>query len=264
MVTLHVSALSFSYAKGFSLKNLNFSIDGGQLCAVLGPNACGKTTLIKCLAGIFKINKGSVIFEQFNLATFGQTETAKFLSYVPQNHESSFSYTVLEMVLMGRTPYVRFFSAPKENDIEQSLCALSTLSIEHLKDELFTEISGGQQKLVLIARALAQETPIMLLDEPTAHLDFRNKLLVLNGIRRLVKDKELIVLMSLHDPNEVLLVADKIIIMKNGEIVSKGSPENVLTPQLIKEIYGIPVETGTSSKTKMFVPCMDSLKGDLP
>jgi iron complex transport system ATP-binding protein len=184
------------------------------------------------------------------------------LAYVPQIHEASFPYTVMDMVLMGRNPYIGYFSMPKSEDVDKSLVALTTLKMEYIKDDVFTEISSGQQKMVLIARALAQETPIILLDEPTAHLDFRNKLLVLKNIKNLVKAKDVSVLLSLHDPNEVSLIADHTIIMNNGEIVSQGKTDDVLTSKIIKEIYGIDAELLGAGERKVFVPSMDSIESD--
>ena len=263
MVTFQVDALRFSYIHGFSLRNISFSVDSGQLCALLGPNGCGKTTLIKCLAGAYKIAGGSVQFGDADLSVLKQHEVAKLLSYVPQSHDASFSYRVIEMVVMGRNPHVNFFSTPSGKDLAKSVGALEALNISHLRDELYPEISSGQQKLVLIARALAQEAPIMLLDEPTAHLDFKNKLLVLRSIKKLVAHNGLTVLMSLHDPNEVALVADQTIIMNNGEIITQGPTKNVLTPECIKEIYGVNVDVWGSGERKMFVPTLGSLGEDV-
>ncbi|MCW4017466.1 MAG: ABC transporter ATP-binding protein [Candidatus Bathyarchaeota archaeon] len=262
MVTLQVQDLNFSYENGFSLKDISFSADAGQLCAFFGPNACGKTTLIKCLCDIFKMRSGSILFNDVDLTKLKSTGVSKILSYVPQIHEASFSYSVMEMVLMGRNPYVNHFSTPRKSDLNKSENALATLNLQHLRNESFTEISGGQQKLVLIARALAQETPIMLLDEPTAHLDFKNKLLVLKGIKKLVKEQGLIVLMSLHDPNEVLLVADQVIMMNNGKIISQGTTEQILTVENIKAIYDVDAEIWRSGTKKVFVPSMNLETGD--
>jgi iron complex transport system ATP-binding protein len=168
----------------------------------------------------------------------------------------------MDMVLMGRNPYIGYFSMPNSEDVDKSLIALTTLKMEYIKDHVFTEISSGQQKMVLIARALAQETPIILLDEPTAHLDFRNKLFVLKNIKNLVKAKNVSVLLSLHDPNEVSLIADHTIIMNNGEIVSQGKTEEVLTSKIIKEIYGVDAELLDVGERKVFVPSMDSIQSD--
>jgi iron complex transport system ATP-binding protein len=203
---------------------------------------------------------GTISFDDRVADELTERELSRMLAYVPQSHEASFPYTVMDMVLMGRNPYIGYFSIPKNEDLNKSLVALTTLKMEHIKDKAFTEISSGQQKLVLIARALAQETPLILLDEPTAHLDFKNKLLVLKNIKNLVKTKGVSVLLSLHDPNEVTLIADHTIIMNNGEIVSQGKTEDVLTSKIIKEIYGIDTELLDVAKRKVFVPSMDSIE----
>jgi iron complex transport system ATP-binding protein len=258
MVTFQVQGLCFSYDTGFSLNDISFSLNAGQLCAVFGPNASGKSTLIKCLAGIYRARCGNISFGGVNLANSKPAAVSKILSYVPQVHEASFTYSVMEMVLMGRNPYVNRFSTPSKDDFNKSLNALEKLNLHQLRNSLFAEISGGQQKMVLIARALAQETPVMLLDEPTAHLDFKNKLLVLKNIKKLVQDRQLIALMSLHDPNEVSLIADQVIIMNDGKAVLQGEPEKTLTPETIKEIYGVDVEVLASGNRKMFAPSLDS------
>ncbi len=208
------------------------------------------------------MQSGAIFFNNVDLATLKSTGVSKILSYVPQIHEASFSYSVMEMVLMGRNPYVNHFSTPRKEDLNKSLDALAKLNLQHLRNASFTEISGGQQKMVLIARALAQDTPVMLLDEPTAHLDFKNKLLVLKSIKKLVREHGLIVLMSLHDPNEVLLVADQVIMMNDGKIVSQGTPDQVLTVDAIKAIYGVDAEIWGSGTQKVFVPSMNFETGD--
>jgi iron complex transport system ATP-binding protein len=262
MVKLSISKLNFSYGSSFSLKDISFSINKGQICAILGPNASGKTTLIKCITGVLSKGSGAISFDDRDSDGLTERELSRMLAYVPQIHEASFPYTVMDMVLMGRNPYIGYFSMPKSEDLDKSLIALATLKMEYIKDHVFTEISSGQQKMVLIARALAQETPIILLDEPTAHLDFRNKLFVLKNIKNLVKAKEVSVLLSLHDPNEVSLIADHTIIMNNGEIVSQGKTEEVLTSKIIKEIYGIDAELLDVGERKVFVPSMDSIQSD--
>jgi iron complex transport system ATP-binding protein len=186
-------------------------------------------------------------------------ELAKLIAYVPQLHLASFPYKVIDMVLMGRNPHVTYFSTPKKRDLELSRKALSILGLENIQNRIYTELSGGQQKLVLMARALAQETPLMLLDEPPAHLDLRNSLLILNNIKKLAKEKSIVVLMALHDPNEALLVADKVVMMKDGEIIAEGIPKNVLTPEIIKKIYDIRVEIVSSSNRRIVVSSLDSL-----
>ncbi|MCW4033917.1 MAG: ABC transporter ATP-binding protein [Candidatus Bathyarchaeota archaeon] len=262
MVKLSVNKLNFSYENGFSLKDISFSVGKGQLCAVLGPNASGKTTLIKCIANVLQISSGAIRFDEKDMSLLKQNEISKTMAYVPQVHEASFPYSVTDMVLMGRNPYIGYFSMPKSEDLQKSVDALAALKIEQIKNKAYTQISSGQQKLVLIARALAQETPIILLDEPTAHLDFRNKLLVLKNIKNLVKTKQVTVLMSLHDPNEVSLVADQTLIMNGGEIVSNGRTGDVLTVDVIKEIYGVDVGLADSGERKVFVPSMDLIKED--
>jgi iron complex transport system ATP-binding protein len=259
MVKLTVTDASFSYDSDFSLRNISFKMDSGEICCLLGSNASGKTTLIKLIAQLVGPGSGEVAFNGIDLLTLRPNELAKLIAYVPQIHLAAFPYKVIDMILMGRNPYVGHFSAPKKEDLEKCIAVLSTLGLENLQNRLYTEISGGQQKLVLIARALAQETPFILLDEPTAHLDIRNSLLILNKIKQLVREKKMVVLMALHDPNEALLVANKVVMLKDGRIIAEGIPKNVLTPEIIKEVYDVRVEIISASNRRIIVSSLDSL-----
>ncbi|MDD4280942.1 MAG: ABC transporter ATP-binding protein [Candidatus Methanofastidiosa archaeon] len=254
MVTLDVKGASYTYGGEFSLNDITFSIKEGTICALLGPNASGKTTLIKYLSGMFGYTATTVMIDGTDIATLTAKQAAQKISYVPQVHEASFPYLVLDMVVMGRNPYLHYFSLPTHKDYLQSSAALATLGISDIGDASYTELSGGQQKLVLIARALAQEAPVMLLDEPTAHLDFRNKLHILKTIRTLVKKKGLIALLSLHDPNEAFMVADEVLMMTQGDVKMKGPADTVLTKEAIRMLYGIDVNIRTDGQSRFVVP----------
>jgi iron complex transport system ATP-binding protein len=160
---------------------------------------------------------------------------------VPQEHAPPFPYTVFEVVLMGRASRVGTLATPSRKDMDRTDEALGEAGIETLRDKPYTRLSGGEKQLALIARALAQDAPVMLLDEPVSHLDFRHQLLILRKIRRLVYDKNLVVLMTLHDPNLAIQFSDRVVLMASGSVVLAGSPETVITEESLKHVYGIDV-----------------------
>jgi len=213
----------------------------GEITTVLGPNGCGKTTLFKCIGGLWKPRQGEVTFDGVDMLTRSHVERARVLATVPQEHVPPFPYTVFEVVLMGRASRIGTLSTPSGEDRHRTDEALGEAGIESLRDKAYTRLSGGEKQLVLISRALAQDAPVMLLDEPVSHLDFRHQLLILRKIRRLVRDKDLVALMTLHDPNLAIQFSDRVVLMASGAVVLAGSPETVITEESLKHVYGIDV-----------------------
>jgi iron complex transport system ATP-binding protein len=223
------------------LKGISFSAEKGFITTILGPNGSGKTTLFKCISGIWENYKGEVKVNGISIDKLSYRRRARLFSVVPQDHEPAFPYSVFDVVLMGRASYVGIFSSPGKKDYEKAETALELVGIRHLKDLPYTKISGGERQLVLIARAIAQEAPVMLLDEPTSHLDFKNQINVLKKIKEIASLKGLTVVMTLHDPNLASLFSDKIVVINSGNKIAEGSPKEVLTEELIKRVYGIDV-----------------------
>lgn len=238
---LEVRDLYFAHSspRKVVLHGVSFTVNRGIVTAILGPNGSGKTTLFKCLTGIWNTYSGRVTADGKDVSNLSITEKAKIFAIVPQDHVPPFPYTVLEVVLMGRAPYVSPFSLPSSRDYEIAEKTLRTLGITSLKDRPYTGISGGERQLVLVARALAQEAPCLLLDEPTAHLDFRHQVLVLTTLRRLVVERNLLALVTLHDPNLALLFADHVVLMDKGKVITQGLPEEVITEENISAIYRV-------------------------
>lgn len=236
---LSVENLYYSYGEVEVLKNVSFQVGKGQLCALFGPNGTGKTTLFKCITKLLDSKRrGDILIGKKNIEKMNINEVAKLVTYVPQEHKPSFPYMVKEVVLMGRTPHMGGFFGPSVRDIDATVKAMEMAGITHLADRLYTNLSGGQRQLVLIARAFAQDTDVLLLDEPTSNLDFKNQVVLWNTIRdNTVKGKT--TLICTHDPNHVFWFCDKVIVLgKEGSVIAEGSPAEVLNKDMLKEIYG--------------------------
>jgi len=229
------------------LRGISLEARGGEITTVLGPNGCGKTTLFKCIGGIWRPQKGTVTLSGEDMLGLSHTERARLLATVPQEHEAAFPYSVFDMVLMGRASRIGALSTPSRQDHRRADEALSEAGIGDLRNKTYTKLSGGEKQLVFIARALAQDAAVLLLDEPVSHLDFRHQILILRKIRDLTREKNLVTLMTLHDPNLSMLFSDRVILMNGGIVVEGGNPEAVITEDNLKEVYGIDVRIMTSN-----------------
>lgn len=241
---LEVKNLSFRHKgqKKEILKEITFKANSGEITTILGPNGAGKSTLFKCITGVWKNYEGEVFVKGSQVDHLSFEKRAKFFSVVPQDHEPLFPYSVFEVVLMGRASYVGLFSSPSKRDYQKAEETLELVGLYHLKDYPYTKISGGERQLTLIARALAQEAPVIILDEPTSHLDFKNQFLILSKIKQVVKEKGLTAVITLHDPNLASLFSDKIIVIKRGQILHNGNPQEVITEEVLREVYEIGVK----------------------
>jgi len=220
---------------------ITFDVRPGEVLCILGPNGCGKTTLLRCLSGALKLAKDTVWLDGTDISTLNVVELAKKIGFLFQEHTSSFPFSVLEVVRMGRAPYLGLFGSPSPADTGLALAALEKVGMLHLKNKPYTQISGGERQLVLLARTLAQEPEVILLDEPTSHLDFRNQALSLEMIRRLSKNG-ISMIMATHNPKHALLIPDKVALMKSGKFIAVGNSSEVITEDSLREIYGIQVK----------------------
>lgn len=216
----------------------------GELTCLLGPNGCGKTTLLNCLTSYYSDYEGTITLGDNNLRSISIKDRAKQISYVPQMTKESFPYTVYDIILMGRTPFTHSFMSPGKKDQVIVDEIIEYLNIEHLKHRPFTQLSGGEAQLVKIGRGLAQQAKIHVMDEPTAALDLGNELQLLNTIMDLVEHKNNAVVMATHYPNQPLFLENnginvKACLMKNGEIIYEGKPSKVINEQTLKHIYGV-------------------------
>jgi len=253
---LDIQRLSFRHPGAGTdiLKGIDFRMHEGRMTTLLGPNGSGKTTLFKCISGLWQPREGAILFGGKNMTTLSSEQRAGIIAIVPQEHEPPFSYSISDVVLMGRAANVSMFSSPSKQDVLKSDEAMETVGIFHLKDRPYTKISGGERQLVLIARALAQETPILILDEPTSHLDFRNQILILTKVREIARRRGLTVLMTLHDPNLAMLFSNDVVMINEGTVMSCGLPGEVITADNLKRMYGINVAVISHNGTKIICP----------
>lgn len=233
--------------------NLDVSLATGEVLALLGPNGGGKTTLLKTLLGLLPPKAGDVRIGERPLSGMQAAEQARVIAYVPQVHTPSFAFPVEAVVLMGRTAHGNLFSRPSAHDIAVAQGALERFGIAHLSDRPYTEISGGERQLVLLARALAQEPQFVVLDEPTASLDFGNQGKVLAEMRALAASGHG-VLFTTHDPNHALRAADRAYLLRDGERVSEGAVDEVLTRAQLEDLYRAPVEEVAGAGNRAFLP----------
>ena len=239
-MTLAAHALDFGYPGRLVGTGLDLVLGEGEVLAVLGPNGSGKTTLFRTLLGLLEAHGGSIAVGGRALASLGRAEIASAVAYVPQASGSYFDFSVLEMVTMGRTAHLGAFAQPGERDRALAARALERLGIAPLADRSIAEVSGGERQLALIARALVTEAKAIVLDEPTANLDFGNQARVLAEIGRLREDG-IAVLLCTHDPDHALQVADRALLLREGKVLAQGPTETVLTGENLSTLYGIPV-----------------------
>jgi iron complex transport system ATP-binding protein len=233
---LKVNNIHFNYGTTRILDDLSFNVEEGQLCGLFGPNGCGKTTLFKCCMNFLKYHMGSVVMDGVDIKECSIEDMAKIVAYVPQEHKPPFPYLVKEVVLMGRTPHLGGFFGISREDKEKAWDALELLDISHLADQPYNQLSGGQRQMVLIARAIAQETRIIFLDEPTSALDFSNQMRIWDLMRK-VKDQGITILACSHDPNHVSWFCDKVVVMNRSGILCQGPPHDVITESVLNDVY---------------------------
>ncbi|MEM1586181.1 MAG: ABC transporter ATP-binding protein [Candidatus Bathyarchaeia archaeon] len=234
------------------LRGIFLEVPDGKVTALLGPNGSGKSTLFKVLLKVLSPYEGEIYMNDEDLRCIDVDALSKIIAWVPQEEDSLFPYTVLEYVLLGRTPHLGFFNMPSKKDTEVVHDVLMQLGLSNTAHRKVTALSGGEKKLVSIARALAQESDTLILDEPTAHLDIGNKVKVLNVIRRLAESGRTVIF-STHDPNEAFLVADNVAIINGGEVISRGPPDTAITEELLERVYGVRIFMQRVNDKQVFV-----------
>lgn len=246
---LDIRSLSAAYGEIIALDRVSLSINRGEILGLIGPNGAGKSTLIRVLSGILKAKSGEVLLNNLNITSYTPSQRARVLAVVPQARQLGGAFSVEQAVLLGRTAYLGFLGKPSKLDLEKTYWAMEQTDVIHLSRRTLAEISGGEQQRVLLARALAQDTPVLLLDEPTSHLDLRYQVNLLTLLKSLVKKQNLTVLMAMHDLNQVSGTADRVALLVDGCLHSTGTPEDVLTPENIKETYQTQVEIFNHPRT---------------
>ncbi|TPM28290.1 ABC transporter ATP-binding protein [Mesorhizobium sp. B2-3-4] len=239
---LSATDLGFSYA-GRAMpvfSGTGLDVAAGEVVCVLGPNGVGKSTLLRCLAGLAAPSAGTVRLEGQPIASLSRAAIARLLALVPQSYETVFAFSVRTVVEMGRAPHLGLLDAPGEEAARMTRDALATLGIAHLIDAAYSEISGGERQLVQIARVLVQAPKLMILDEPTAHLDFANQARFLALVRRLAASG-LAVIFTTHAPDHALALADRTLVMSPGHPPELGATGEILTEAVLSRAYGVPI-----------------------
>lgn len=239
---LEARHLSYAYVPGKPvLQDVSLTLEAGETLYVLGRNGGGKTTLLSCLAGLRHPDAGQVLLDGKDIRSYAPGERARLVGLIPQMHTPAFAYTVREMVLMGRAPHLGWLGSPSRADCAIADEALEQVGLSELRDRPYTEVSGGERQLVLIARGLAQQCSILLMDEPTAHLDLSNQQRVLEIITQLSGQGPAFVISS-HAPNDALAYANRVMLLNRGRVTAYGTPQETLTEPLLSTVYGIRTE----------------------
>lgn len=239
-MTLTVKDLTYRYAKTAApvLQGISFSAESGDFLSVLGANGAGKSTLFRCLLGGLTDYTGAIELDGRDVRTLSRRETAEHIAYIPQIHRPTFGYSVLDTTLMGLTRQLSPFRSPTPEMEKHAMDALEQMGVAQLAERNFATLSGGEQQLVLIARALCQQSDILVMDEPTSSLDYGNQLRVLERVR-LLAQQGYTVLLSTHDPQHALRFSQKVLALSGGQVAADGCTADVLTPELIRRLYGV-------------------------
>jgi iron complex transport system ATP-binding protein len=259
---LTVRQAEFHYdATGTSgFRDINFSLQDGEVLTILGPNGCGKTTLMKCINRLTELQGGNILVDNQDIRILPRNQIAKSIGYVPQMHQPAFPFSVLDTVLVGRAPHLGLLESPGAKDMKIAEQSLETMGIYHLKDKSYTQISGGERQMVIFARVLAQQPSLLLMDEPTAHLDFGNQIRLLHEVKKLA-DTGLPIIMTSHFPDHVFMVSNMVAIMKEGAFLECGQPDDIITENNMQQVYGIPVSihyVDGPVKRKICIPVTDN------
>jgi iron complex transport system ATP-binding protein len=254
-VTLQARALGYGYPGRAVGRGLELALGAGEVLCVLGPNGGGKTTLFRTLLGLLPAQEGELLLDGQALAHMPRPQIAQRMGYVPQGHVAQFAFTVREAVLMGRTAHVGLFAAPGAADREAAARAIAALGIEPLAERVLTELSGGERQLAMIARALAQGARLLVLDEPTASLDFGNQVRVLREIRSLAAQGYAVVFAT-HDPGQAFLAASRVLLLAHGGAYRQGAPQEVITPENLRAVYGVEVRVAEVDGARVCLPAL--------
>lgn len=257
MTTLKVENIHFQYGMRPILQDISFSAQEGEDVYILGPNGVGKSTLFRCIMGHLKPTKGEVMLMDRPASHYSPRELAQKVAYISQNCHPTFNYSVLQLVLMGRTPYLSPFASPSAEDEYLANEMLEKMGIAGLKDAGIYEISGGERQLAMIARALLQQAKILIMDEPTASLDYGNQIRIQQQMKALTKEG-LLVIQSSHQPEHALYFADKIVALNKGHVIAYGTAKETITEALLWALYGLKVEL----KESRLYPKLEDNKAD--
>jgi len=243
MSIIRAQNVSFRYGKTdpLVLRDVSFTAPAGKITGIIGPNGSGKTTLLRMVSGYLKPQSGVVLLDDVNVASLRAREISRKMALVAQRVEVDYDFSAFEIVLSGRNPYISRFSGESPEDREKAGDSLAMVGIEHLRDRMISELSGGELRLVMLARALCQEAPVMLLDEPVTGLDIRHQMQFMSILTKISQLHGITVLHILHDLNLCLSHCDEVLLLKSGSVFAQGVPRAVLTKEVVEEVYETPV-----------------------
>ncbi|SHH92012.1 ABC transporter ATP-binding protein [Clostridium grantii] len=248
---IKIEDVTIAYQKQTVLEKVNLNIEKGIITTFLGPNGSGKTSLMSSINGTIKPAEGSIFIDGRDISKLKTKSLAKIVATVPQLYNFNFNFSVFDMVLLGRAPHIGYM--PKAEDTEKVEEAIYHIGIQHIKNKEFNKLSGGEKQLVMIARAIAQDTEVILLDEPTSYLDLKNQLKVLRIVKEINSLKNVTCIMTLHDPNHALMYSDKIVLFNNGA-VETGTIDNIINSKSIFDVYGVKAEIVNIANRKYVIP----------
>jgi len=257
---LKMKNVEFNYGSVPVLTRVCFELAQSEMLGIVGPNGAGKSTLIRCINRILNPQKGYILLDEKKITEMHRMELAKKMGYIPQSTSQTFPATVFDTVLLGRRPHIGWRSSEEDN--EKVLDVLELMDIEDLAMRDINELSGGQEQRVYIARALAQEPEVLLLDEPTSNLDIQHQLEVMEIIKDLVMNKGISAIMAVHDLNLASRYTDRVIIMKEGKIFDAGNPSDVLTPENIRSVYNVEAKVIIQNGEVPYIVPVRSVKPD--
>jgi iron complex transport system ATP-binding protein len=257
VLSLKAEGVCFAYPDGPPLLNdVAFTLRPGTPLCLLGPNATGKTTLLRCVLGLERLTAGRIEGQGRNLADLRPSEAARLLAYLPQSTATVFPFRAFDVVLMGRSPHLRFMASPTPEDRRIARDAIVRLDIAHLADQRFNELSVGERQLVLVARALAQHAPILVMDEPCAGLDLGNQVRLLRLVQSLAREGYS-VLLTTHLPDHAFAIGGEVALLKEGRLRGPAPPDELLAPSTLADLYGTPIEVFRAPSGQMLcVPVM--------
>jgi iron complex transport system ATP-binding protein len=257
---LEIDNLAFGYRGKLVGSGVSFVLGAGEVLCLLGPNGVGKTTLFKTILRLNAPLGGTILADGEAIDRWPRQRLARLFGYVPQAQLGLFPFTIREVVLMGRTAHIGIFATPSSRDMEIAEEMLDLLGIGHLADQVYTEVSGGERQLALVARALAQEPKVLVMDEPTASLDFGNQVRVLSEIEAFAS-RGIAVILSTHDPDQAFLCAQRVAILHQGRLAYLGLPREVITSETLRAVYGVEVEVLPldSANGQRLLVCVPSL-----
>ncbi len=242
MISLQIQQVYFSYLNGLVLHGINLSVKAGEMVGLLGPNGSGKTTLIKLASGVLKPDQGEIRLDSSSLSQLSRKSIARSVAVVPQQFHIPFAFTTSEVVMLGRIPFIKALAGETATDRQAVTTAMELVGISQLAQRRFDELSGGERQKVILAMALAQQPRLLLLDEPTVHLDISHQVEILERVRSLNVEQGLTVIAAMHDLNLASLYFDRLILLKEGRVSVEGTPAQVLTEDRIKEVFSASVK----------------------